>query len=194
MRSLRMSADIDIRLLIAECCSGSETAWGRFFELFHPLIAGTVRKTASVDAEDIIQAVYLKLIDGDYALLKKFRGTTFYEFLNFVRQIAFNTATNQRRAQGKEQARTAQLEDLSELLSARPNPETSFLQRETSAEIMACVMQLDVKYREPVFLLMQGFKHKEIAEILNIPIDTASTRIRRAYEKLETELKNWAAS
>jgi len=59
---------------------------------------------------------------------------------------------------------------------------------------MACVMQLDVKYREPVFLLMQGFKHKEIAEILNIPIDTASTRIRRAYEKLETELKNWAAS
>ncbi|MBS0617654.1 MAG: RNA polymerase sigma factor [Spirochaetes bacterium] len=189
-----MSADIDIRLLLTECCSGSETAWARFFELFHPLIAGTVRKTVNADEEDIIQAIYLKLIDSDYALLKKFRGTTFYEFLNFVRQIAFHTATNQRRAQGKEQARIAQTEDLGTLLSASPNPEASFLQREASAEIMACVMRLDIKYREPVFLLIEGFKHKEIAEILKIPIDTASTRIRRAYEKLEKELKNWAAS
>lgn len=189
-----MSADIDIRLLLTECCSGSETAWGRFFELFHALIAGTVRKTVSVDEDDIIQAVYLKLIDGDYTLLKKFHGTTFYEFLNFVRQIAFHTAMNHRRAQGKEQTRIAQLEDLDTLLSASLTPEMSFLQREASAEIMACIMQLDVKYREPVFLLMQGFKHKEIAEILKIPIDTASTRIRRAHEKIKKELKNCAAS
>jgi DNA-directed RNA polymerase specialized sigma24 family protein len=49
---------------------------------------------------------------------------------------------------------------------------------------MSAVAALDIKYREPVYLLMQGYKHKEIAGILGVPIDTASTRIRQSVCKI----------
>ncbi len=98
-------ANSDIRPFIAECCVGSATAWNRFFELFHSLIAGTVRKTVSYDHDDIVQTVYCKLIDNNYGLLRKFRGESFYELLAYIRQIAFNTAVNQRRSQGAGEGR-----------------------------------------------------------------------------------------
>jgi RNA polymerase sigma factor (sigma-70 family) len=182
-------ANSELRPFIAECCSGSEAAWGQFFELFHPLIAGTVRKVVNFDQEDIIQTIYCKLIDNNYGLLRKFRGESFYELLAYIRQIAFNTAANQRRSQGVEKARTTSIEDFMELLSSDDNPETHYLQTEVSREILSAITKLDIKYREPVYLLMQGYKHKEIADILGVPIDTASTRIRRAYSKLEENLK-----
>ena len=186
-----MFTNADIRPFIAECCIGSETAWNRFFELFHPLIAGTVRKAVSYDHDDIVQTVYCKLIGNNYGLLRKFRGESFYELLAYIRQIAFNTAVNQRRSQGAEKARITGIEDFIGLLSSEHDPETRYLQTEVSREVMSAVAALDIKYREPVYLLMQGYKHKEIAGILGVPIDTASTRIRRAYAKLEENLKEF---
>jgi len=181
--------DSDIRPFITECCAGSEIAWKRFFELFHPLIAGTVRKTVEYDHEDIIQIIYCKFIDNNYGLLRKFRGESFFELLAYIRQVAFNTAVNQRRSQGVEKIRMKNIEDFLEHLRSDDNPETYYLQTEISHEVLRAIDQLSIKYREPVYLLMQGYKHKEIASILEIPIDTASTRIRRAYSQLQEKLQ-----
>jgi len=184
-----MSTEIDTRSFVLECCNGSEAAWNRFFDLFHPLIAGTVRKVVDYDEDDVIQIVYCKLIDDNYRLLRNFRGETFYELLAYLRQIAHNVAANHRRSQGVEKSRITSIEDFIEFLSANQTPETHYLQMETSREIMAAILSLDSKYREPVYLLMQGYRHREIASILGVPIDTTSTRIRRAHLKLEEKLK-----
>ncbi|MFZ5631202.1 MAG: RNA polymerase sigma factor [Spirochaetota bacterium] len=181
--------EIDTRSFVSKCCTGSESAWSKFFELFHPLIAGTVRKIVEFDQEDVVQTVYFKLIEDNYRLLRNFRGDSFYELLAYIRQISHNVAANHRRSQGVEKSQTTSIDDFLELLTANDTPETRYLQLEASSEIMAAVMSLDAKYREPAYLLMQGYKHKEIAGILAIPIDTASTRIRRAYQKLEENLK-----
>lgn len=188
-----MNVRNDIPAFIAACCAGSQAHWNQFFEIFHPLIAGTVRQMTGEDTEDIVQAVYFKLIDENYRLLRQFRGESFYELLAYLRQISVNTAANFRRSQGLHRARMTSIDEFVETLATPDNPEARYLNTETSAEIQAAVMRLDIKYREPVHLLIQGFKHREIAEILQLPIDTVSTRIRRAYEKLEKDLKDLVA-
>ena len=46
-------------------------------------------------------------------------------------------------------------------------------------------MQLDLAFREVLTLRYLGYKTREIAEILNIPLNTVLTRIKRASEKIK---------
>ena len=46
-------------------------------------------------------------------------------------------------------------------------------------------MDLDILFREVLTLRFLGYKTREIAEILNIPLNTVLTRTRRAIKKLK---------
>jgi len=178
----------DVRGFIAACCLGSEPAWNLFFDIFHPLVSATVRRMGIRDAEDAIQSTYLKLIEDNYRLLKKFRGGTFYELLSYVRKVTLHTGANYARAEAFRQIRQIQMEEFIDILATSDSPESLYLNAEFAREIQLAVAQLDLKYREPVYLVMQGYKHREIADILNMPIDSVSTRIRRAYQQLQKKM------
>lgn len=74
-------SDIDRRLL-ARCTEGAPGAWEDFVDRFIPLIVHVVNATAqsrfgeieSQTRDDIVSEVFLKLIDKDFAILRKFRG------------------------------------------------------------------------------------------------------------------------
>lgn len=54
------------------------------------------------------------------------------------------------------------------------------------------IMQLPSKYKEVILLFYyQGMKITEIAEALHIPDRTVSTRLKRARERLKSDLKGW---
>jgi RNA polymerase sigma-70 factor, ECF subfamily len=74
-------SDIDRRLL-ARCTEGAPGAWEDFVDRFIPLIVHVVNATAqnrfgeieSQTRDDVVSEVFLKLIDKDFAILRKFRG------------------------------------------------------------------------------------------------------------------------
>ncbi len=69
-----------------------------------------------------------------------------------------------------------------------PSPESIY----SSKEIVRCINELDVEYKVPFNMFLDGFKYKEIAEELNLPLGTVKSRIFFTRKKLEKTLKDYA--
>jgi len=70
-----------------------------------------------------------------------------------------------------------------------PSPESSY----DSKEIMKSIKALESEYRIPFEMFLDGYKYKEIAEILLIPLGTVKSRIFFARKKLEKTLKDYVS-
>jgi len=70
-----------------------------------------------------------------------------------------------------------------------PSPESIY----SSKEIIKCIDALDTEYKIPFNLFLDGFKYKEIAEELNLPLGTIKSRIFSARKKLGKLLKEYSS-
>lgn len=62
---------------------------------------------------------------------------------------------------------------------------------EVSERVQKALMQLPDKYRLAVYLFyFEDLKYEEIAENLNLPVNTVRTHIKRGKEKMKMELKD----
>jgi len=68
------------------------------------------------------------------------------------------------------------------------DPETSLF----SEEIASKINKLGEEYRMPFLMYFEGFKYKEIAEELSLPIGTVKSRIFLARKQLMEELAEFA--
>lgn len=69
--------------------------------------------------------------------------------------------------------------------------ETLGFEESSDHDLFVAVMKLDSKYRVPLMLhYYDGYKTAEIAELLGIPENTVSTRLRRAKSKLRDYLED----
>jgi len=70
-----------------------------------------------------------------------------------------------------------------------PSTEEIVEQEETRRCVVQAVLSLDEPYRSPVLLrFYQGLSHPEIAERLNVPIETMRTRLKRGLAQLRKKL------
>jgi len=68
--------------------------------------------------------------------------------------------------------------------------ETLEFEQQNYRDLFDAVMQLDRKYRIPLMLFYyEGYSTAETASILKLPVNTVSTRLARAKEKLRENLK-----
>ncbi|MHC5110053.1 MAG: RNA polymerase sigma factor [Planctomycetota bacterium] len=72
-----------------------------------------------------------------------------------------------------------------------PNrPETDLVRDERRDEVMAAVASLPALYREPFVLRhVNGWSYREIAEVMNMPVDSIETRLVRARRFLREALQ-----
>lgn len=68
-----------------------------------------------------------------------------------------------------------------------PTPESIY----NSKEIIKCINALDAVYKIPFNMFIEGFKYKEIADELNLPLGTVKSRIFFTRKKLEKSLKEY---
>jgi RNA polymerase sigma-70 factor (ECF subfamily) len=68
-----------------------------------------------------------------------------------------------------------------------PSPESIY----SSKEIIKCINDLDADSKIPFKLFLDGFKYKEIAEELNLPLGTVKSRIFFTRKKLGELLKDY---
>lgn len=68
-----------------------------------------------------------------------------------------------------------------------PSPESIY----NSKEIIKCIDALEDEYKIPFNMFIEGFKYKEIAEELNLPLGTVKSRIFFTRKKLEKSLKEY---
>ena len=139
---------------------------------------GTARQA---DAEDVTQEVFVKLFHH----LQKFRGQS--KFSTWLYRVSINLAIDCLRKQSKHEA--DELDQFNQPVSHR-NAEHNHLDREKSDSVLAAIAKLEHSQRMIIHLYYwQGFKIREVAEILDCPEGTIKVYLLRAREKLSSLLE-----
>ncbi|TGN18166.1 RNA polymerase sigma factor [Leptospira idonii] len=177
----------EIRKLLDECLLGKESAWKSFILKFHRLISGTVAHyVPRSEVEDTVQLVYLRLTHNEYRLIGKFKGDSLPAFIVFLSEIAKNVSLSQTRVIRRQDFREGLNLDLAiDILDERPNQETTYFELEEKNEFYNRISLLDEPYQEILVLRLKGYKFKDIAEILSLPLGTILARASRAKEKIK---------
>jgi RNA polymerase sigma factor, sigma-70 family len=136
-----------------------------------------------VTAQDVTQDVFIKLwehreeVDPDRAL-------------PWLMRVTRNACIDQlRRRQTQRRTMTVDTEGLSRAESRRPRPDTATETADFQAHLDASLDQIDEPYRSVLVLReIQDLKYKEIADALEMPLNTVKVYIHRGRKKLRTQL------
>jgi len=131
------------------------------------------------DAKDILQDGFVKVFQN----LGKFKGTGAFE--GWMRRIFVNTAIEHyRRKNNNYEIQESHEEQISDR-------EVSALDKLAAIEILNMVKSLPNGYRTVFNLFaVEGYSHKEIAEMLNISEGTSKSQYARAKALLQEKIKN----
>jgi RNA polymerase sigma factor (sigma-70 family) len=137
------------------------------------------------DAEDIVQESYLralKFFSGYYG------GDARAWLLTIVRNTCYTWLQKNRLLRLADP-----IEDkLDELGMDFLDPEVLLLQHLDSQTVRSALQELPVEFREVVVLReMEGLSYKEIANVVDIPIGTVMSRLKRGRERLHKLLASY---
>jgi len=152
------------------------------------LISRYVRDRAEV--EDVAQEAFIRA----YRALGGFRGES--AFYTWLYRIAVNTAKNYleslgRRPPGSDiEVEGAELIAAGEPLRESATPERQLLTDEIARTVRQSLEALPEELRTAITLReLEGLSYEEIAEAMDCPIGTVRSRIFRAREAIDRELK-----
>lgn len=134
------------------------------------------------DAEDIMQDGFIKV----YKNLHKFRDDGSFE--GWIRTIITRTALSHIRDKNKKAVSFN-----SDLLHLVKDNETDIIDRLAEKDIIGMVTKLPPGYRK-IFMLyvIEGYNHREIANILNCSEGTSKSQLYRSKNKLQELYKKSA--
>ena len=173
---------LDEKEIIDGCCRKDKKAQKVLFERFSGILLGIcMRYTGRRDeAEDILQEGFVKI----YLNIKDYAGTG--SFINWMKKIMINTSiTHYHR--NLRYHHQQDIEDIKEKdISGNEFEMTDF----TSEELFKVIQELPEGYRM-VFNLyaLEGYKHKEIAEMLEIDVNTSKSQYSRARSLIRKKLE-----
>jgi len=133
------------------------------------------------DAEDLCQECFLHL----YRVLPKYNPQ--YRFSTWLKRVATNLFINKIKSSRRRETYINYIEDIlespAEPLDYEANPEAATCRSDEARRILAAVNALPTELRIPFTLrYLEDLSFKEIADILDLPMGTVSTRIRRGTE------------
>jgi RNA polymerase sigma-70 factor (ECF subfamily) len=152
------------------------------------LVARYVRDRSEV--EDVTQEAFIKA----YRAIGGFRGES--AFYTWLYRIAVNTAKNYLETQGRRPPGSDVELEGAELLEGGAglrdvaSPERHALTDEIAATVRRVIEGLPADLRTAITLReIEGLSYEEIAEIMDCPIGTVRSRIFRAREAIDEELR-----
>lgn len=143
------------------------------------------------EAEDIAQDAFIKA----YRALPRFRGDS--AFYTWLYRIAINTAKNSLAARARN---PVQLDfngrgdedrpSLEERMIDTATPEALALTEEIRATVSAAIDRLPEDLRTAIMLReLEGLSYEEIAKTMDCPVGTVRSRIFRAREAVDEQLR-----
>lgn len=142
------------------------------------------------EAQDVAQDTFLRA----YRAIGSFRGDA--QFYTWLHRIAVNTAKNHlvahnRRPPGEDiDASDAEQYETGARLRDTDTPERELMRQELERTVMKAVEALPEELRTAITLReVEGLSYDEIAEKMGCPIGTVRSRIFRAREAIDAELR-----
>jgi len=167
--------------ILAGCIKGRQDAQRKLFDKYSRLLLGVCNRYAQnlEEAEDILQDGFVKI----FLNIKDFKGEG--SLVAWMRKIMVNTAITNYHKMRKHRYHD-DLEEVSELkFEDHSWGEADF----TGEELLKVIRQMPEGYRLVFGLYaLEGFKHREIAEILAIDENTSKSQYSRARRWLQEKL------
>lgn len=142
------------------------------------------------EAEDVCQEAFIKA----YRAIGSFRGES--AFYTWLYRIAVNTAKNHLVSRGRRppstdlDAQDAEVMDLGGQLREMATPEKNLLASEIMDTVEQVIGALPEDLRTAITLReLEGLSYEEIAEVMECPVGTVRSRIFRAREAIDKQLK-----
>ncbi len=177
--------------LIRAALEGSARAWDQLVRRHETQVYNfSLRLTGNpTDALDLMQEVFL----GVYRNLHRFRGDS--QFSTWLFRIAHNKAIDMGRRRPLSTSLESVLEEAGDQVEARwqqlddvpeQDPQALLDERQRNASILAQMAAIPLEQRLVVELkVFQSLTFEEIAELQDIPANTAKTRFYTALRRLK---------
>jgi RNA polymerase sigma-70 factor (ECF subfamily) len=135
------------------------------------------------DAEDLTQEVFARISQA----LPLFRGES--SLSTWIYRIATNTAYDKLRSQASRRGREVAFDSGVQVADRAQGIEEKVARREMSDCVGEYVSRLPASYRSVVILSeREGLTNQEIADTLDLSLDTVKIRLHRARARLRKEL------
>jgi RNA polymerase sigma factor (sigma-70 family) len=169
--------------IIEGCTRHDRRAQQELFDRYSRFLLGICLRYAAdrSEAEDILQECFMKIFFN----INEYSGTG--SFIGWLRKVAVNTSITHYHKHLKYRHHM-EIEEYVSLETGVSSFEEDFF---TSEELFMVLNELPAGYRM-VFNLyaIDGYKHKEIAEILGIDANTSKSQYSRARAALREKLEN----
>ena len=176
--NLLMDVEKDI---VEGCIQGKSSAQRKLFDAYSRLLLGVCNRYAAntEEAEDIMQEGFVKI----FLNIKEFKGEG--SLVAWMRRIMINTAITHYHKMRKHRYH----DDLDEVRESKFEDQDWSEAEFTREELYNVIHRMPEGYRM-VFNLyaVEGYKHREIAEILNIDENTSKSQYSRARRWLQERL------
>ena len=173
-----MNPDIE---LVKSCLAGDSRAQKQLYDRFAPGMLGVCYRYVqnSHEAEDVLQEGFIRM----FRYLKDYRGDGSLE--GWIRRIMVTTALNFIKSQKNFRTEfeiTAAKEETQSELDA--------LEKMDNQEVMDLIQQLSPGYRTVLNMFaIEGYSHKEIADMMGISEGTSKSQLARAKAILQTKIE-----
>ncbi len=144
----------------------------------------------SDDVFDVVQESFIKA----YKALPRFRGDS--AFYTWIYRIAINTAKNYLTAQSRRPPRSdvdaveAEYYDGGSVLHDNTTPEAIMIKEEIKAAIDKAISNLPEELKTAITLReFEAMSYDEIADVMECPVGTVRSRIFRAREAIDNDIK-----
>lgn len=187
-----MTAAATDQQLVARVQKGDSRAFDMLVLKYQHRIFGLISRYVhdADEVQDVAQEAFIKA----YRALPKFRGDS--AFYTWLYRIAINTAKNylvsrSRRPPGSD----VEIEDAEYYASGGAlheieTPENALFGAELKAVVEAAIRELPEDLRTAVTLReFDGLSYEDIADIMDCPIGTVRSRIFRAREAIDSQVK-----
>ncbi|MBU6404904.1 MAG: RNA polymerase sigma factor RpoE [Metallibacterium scheffleri] len=180
------------RMLVERVQQGDTRAYDLLVRKYQHKIVALVSRYINdwTECEDIAQEAFIRA----YRAIGSFRGES--QFYTWLYKIAVNTAKNHLVSQGRRPPTDdIAIEDAQHVHSAEAlrdcaTPEHELLRQEIEQTVFSTVQALPEDLRMAITLReVEGMSYEEIAEVMNCPIGTVRSRIFRAREAIEQNLR-----
>ena len=164
---------------VARAAAGDARAFEALYRAHLPRVHSLVRRmTAGRDADELTQDVFVRL----WQKLGTFRGDS--SFSTWLHRLAVNVVIERFRS---DQTRRARLYDGEDIFEVLPGPAQT---RDIGMDFEAALEKLPDGARQ-IFVLhdVEGYKHHEIATMLEISAGTSKAQLHRARMMLRRHLK-----
>jgi len=176
-----MKPMLDEKEIIDGCCRKDKKAQKALFDRYKSVLLGVCIRYSDrrEEAEDILQDGFVKI----YVNIQDFAGKG--SFINWMKKIMINTAITHYHRNLKHQYH----QDINGIRETDISGYKFEMADFTKEELLNVITHLPEGYRM-VFNLyaVEGYKHKEIAELLDIDVNTSKSQYSRARSLIRKKL------